>query len=99
MTKKTASFDRALTAPRTTGLTLGELLGKCLTAVESGTSPDLPVVIRIQDEEGEVCSEGAAFEAGVFADMIEYGGQRRDGFVIDASTHYPIDGFRREPTS
>jgi hypothetical protein len=103
MPKKTppAQLGREITeiASRTTGITLSELLSKCLTAIESGTSPDLPVVIRIQDEASKVCSVGAAFEAGTFADILEYGGRYCDGFVIDASTHYPVDGFRKEPTS
>ena len=77
----------------TTSLTLGALLGKCLAAIEGGASSTSPVAVRLQDDKGVVCGEGVVFEAWVLPDGIEHEGKIEDAFVVEASTHFAIDGI------
>ena len=83
-------------AAYTTSLTLGELLDKCLTAIDGGAPSTLPVAVCLQDR-GTVRGEGVVFEARVLEDGIERAGATEDAFVLEASTYYAIDGVGKKP--
>ncbi len=63
-----------------TTLTLGQLLGHCIAALEAGSDPNMVVILRVDANDDSVLAVGGAYDVNVDPGCTEV-----DAFVIDGA--------------